>query len=250
MSLTTNERQHIRRLLRWAFEILQHLVPKPVEVVRQGGYTFRYRERMVEQAMVQKLARVISGLSAIEALSQEGFFQEQAALQRVHDELTEDIDFMCLALSAGERCATLEQLMGAFYAEPISERGVQRAPLKGPNSPPRKKIRARIASLVQSAGYSHNHVNAGATISHAYSSFVHGSSEAIMDMYDGRSGRFLVDGMQSSEFAEDHRADADNYYFRSVVAVAQVAMILEAHEVLIQVKAAHDQISLRIGITD
>ncbi|CAM2974891.1 hypothetical protein SAMN04488021_10290 [Paracoccus aminovorans] len=71
-----------------------------------------------------------------------------------------------------------------------------------------------------------------------------------MDMYDGRSGRFLVDGMQSSEFAEDHRADADNYYFRSVVAVAQVAMILEAHEVLIQVKAAHDQISLRIGITD
>lgn len=114
MPLPLEERQHILTLLDASFGILQHLVPRPVRVTRQGSYTYRHREQMVEQVMVQKTARVISGLRAIEVLSQHGLFQEQAALQRVHDELTEDICFMCLALLQEPHCSTLKQLVGAF----------------------------------------------------------------------------------------------------------------------------------------
>ena len=56
--------------------------PKPVG----DGSLFRYVERDVHQALVQKLARVISGLHAVRLLLAHGFVQEQAALQRMLDE--------------------------------------------------------------------------------------------------------------------------------------------------------------------
>ena len=53
-----------------------------------------------------------------------------------------------------------------------------------------------------------------------------------MDMYDPSSGKFLTESMLSSEFAEDHRSDADNYYLRSVISVMQLAAILHAPEIV------------------
>lgn len=250
MTLPSEERQRILDLLDWSFDILQHLVPKPVMVVRQGSYTYRYREKMVEQAMVQKVARVISGLRAIEVLSQNGLFQEQAALQRVHDELTEDIFFMCLALRQEPHCKTLKQLVDAFYAEPIGEAPGKSDPPKGPDSPPRQKIRARTAALGGATADPHGQIVVAATVSRAYSSFVHASTEAIMDMYDPGSGRFLTASMLGSEFAGDHKADADNYYFRSVVAVSQLAELLQAPQVVQATMLAHHHVVDLLGRGD
>lgn len=62
------------------------LVPQPKAVAFGDGYVFRYHERDIHQALVQKLARVVSGLHAARLLLAHGFLQELGALKRMLDE--------------------------------------------------------------------------------------------------------------------------------------------------------------------
>jgi len=66
--------------------ILSGRVRPPQAVARGDAYVFRYQEREVHQAIVQKLARVVSGLHAARLLLARGFVQEMAAIQRMLDE--------------------------------------------------------------------------------------------------------------------------------------------------------------------
>lgn len=68
-----------------------------------------------------------------------------------------------------------------------------------------------------------------------------------MDMYDPSSGKFLTANMLGSEFAEDHRSDADNSYLRSVIAVNQLAAILlHAPEIVQATGLARDYITSQL----
>ncbi|WP_331842205.1 hypothetical protein [Ralstonia solanacearum] len=86
-------------------DILASRVPSPKRVPLKDSYAFRYTEKTVHQALVQKLARVVSGLYAARLLMEAGLVQEQAALQRVLDEITEDISFLSFSVVLGESTA-------------------------------------------------------------------------------------------------------------------------------------------------
>ena len=60
-----------------AFRRLERQVHPPVEQPRKDGFVLRYQERTIEQALIQKLARQVSGLHAIDALLLKGLAQEQ-----------------------------------------------------------------------------------------------------------------------------------------------------------------------------
>jgi len=74
-------------ILEGAFRRLESQVPAPRQKPWQDGFVFRYAERTIHQAIVQKLARTISGLHAINTLLDRGLFQEQGMIQRALDEL-------------------------------------------------------------------------------------------------------------------------------------------------------------------
>lgn len=77
----------ILQVLERAFRLLEGRVPPPNQQTWREGFVFRYDERSIHQAIVQKLARAISGLHAIQALLENGLFQEQGVIQRTLDEL-------------------------------------------------------------------------------------------------------------------------------------------------------------------
>lgn len=64
-------------------------VPAPQEVPFQDSFVYRYIQKTIHQALVQKLARLITGLRAARLVCDTGLFQEQAAPQRVLDEFHE-----------------------------------------------------------------------------------------------------------------------------------------------------------------
>ena len=70
----------------------------PQRVPHGDAFVFRYKEKTIHQAMVQKLARVVSGLHAARLLLENGLLQEQAAVQRMLDEFHEDILFLAFAV--------------------------------------------------------------------------------------------------------------------------------------------------------
>jgi hypothetical protein len=90
------------KALEAAFRRIEVRVPPPTRKVWKNGFVFRYAEQTIHQAIVQKLARTISGLHAVDLLLGRGFFQEQGMIQRALDELGEDIVFLSLAVINGD----------------------------------------------------------------------------------------------------------------------------------------------------
>jgi hypothetical protein len=65
-----------------AFDALSGKVGDPQLQPMGDGYVYRYKEKSIYQAIIQKLARAVTGLQAISLLNKAGLLQEQAALQR------------------------------------------------------------------------------------------------------------------------------------------------------------------------
>lgn len=206
------------------FEFLEEHVPPPV-LVKWGDkkLVYRYKEKTIEQALVLKLARIISGLYAVDVLLINGLLQEQAALHRILDEINEDILFLALAITDGDMTAKHKQYLDAFYAEAFSNPNDSLARSSKPNSVSRKKIR------------SYNHISSkininpsldsdlGETISAVYSGFIHASSPQIMDMYGGNPPRFHVANMLGTPRMAEHVDDAWNYFYRGLLSFVAVA---------------------------
>jgi hypothetical protein len=95
--------EQLLRVMELAFEKLASQVPPPQPALfGPNKFVFRYKERTLKQAIVQKLARIISGLRAALLLLRNGLLQEQAVIQRVLDEFCEDVLFLSYGALQGE----------------------------------------------------------------------------------------------------------------------------------------------------
>jgi hypothetical protein len=209
------------QILEGAFRLLESRVPAPTREPWKDGFVFRYAERTIYQAIVQKLARTISGLHAINALLDRGLFQEQGMIQRALDELEEDIAFLSFGVISGELSSLHEQYLDYFYAEEFDDPSNIVASHRSRGIVKREKIRAYVN---RQAGADSSRANmASKIIAKAYSGFVHAASPHIMDMYGGMPPRFDVSGefrnIRRREFADD----AMNYFYRALVAMAFAA---------------------------
>ena len=184
------------------------------EVVPFGkdGPVFRYADKGIHQALIQKLARVVSELHAARLLMEHGFFQEQAALQRMLDELNEDILFLAHGVIFDNTTDLHQKYLAAFYEEEFDNpdsaiESTQKRPMVS-----RQKIRAYLSRV---EGFS-SQVEALRSVHKAYSGFVHGASPHIMEMYLGGPPRWHLRGMLGTLRADDHRRDLWNVFYRSI----------------------------------
>lgn len=193
-------------------------VPRPKKKPYKDGFVFRYEEQTIHQAIVLKLARIVSGLHAARLLMEHGFVQEQGALQRIQDELDEDVQFLSVGAIQGKTPLHDNFLKNfweeEFDAETALESTQKRSPI------PRQKIRAYLAqalSLGTDMDPSRG-VELHRTISKSYSGYVHAAAPHIMDMYGGNPPRFHVRGLLESPLHADHREDFWNYFYRAILA--------------------------------
>lgn len=205
---------------------LEKRVPPPQPRPFKNGFVYRYVERTIHQALIQTLARVVSGLHAARILLEHGFVQEQAALQRMLDEFQEDIEFLTCAVIFDDMTDLHREYLSAFYEEEFDKENPLESTQRRPMAP-RKKIRAYPARAEGSIGLDPSRgVELSRTLSKAYSGFVHGASPQIMDMYGGDPPRFHVSGMLGTVRVEEHSDDLRNYFYRGIIAFAFAAKSL------------------------
>lgn len=193
-------------------------VPEPQRVPMGDSFAFRYVEKSIHQAIVQKLARVISTLHSARILLEYGFIQEQRALQRMLDEFMEDITFLSYAVIDDDVTELHRVYLDAFYEEEFDKPedsigSTQKRPMVQ-----RQKIRAYIAKLEDNDLDPSSWVAVTRTISKAYSGYVHGASPHIMEMYGGNPPEFHVSGMAGTPLFADHWGDLWNYFYRGICA--------------------------------
>jgi hypothetical protein len=76
----------VTNLMANAVDVLSGRIAQPtVTTFAKGAEGYRYAEKGPLQAIVQKLARLVSFLNAARALHALGFIQEQAAITRLTD---------------------------------------------------------------------------------------------------------------------------------------------------------------------
>jgi hypothetical protein len=204
-----------------AFVRLEAQIEPPVQVPNDGSFVFRYREKGIRQALIQKLARNVSGLNAMDLLLLNGFVQEQAVLQRTLDEICEDIFFLAAAVTNDKVTDRHAQYLQAFYDDPILRSGKIHERFKKPNLVPRKKIHAYVQRVLHKDPTPSSEAEDAVRV--AYSGYVHAASPYIMDMYGGNPPYFHLSGMLGTPRIEEHVRDAWNYFYRGLLSTCVVA---------------------------
>ena len=198
-------------------------VPPPQRVPILESFAFRYVEKSIHQAIVQKLARVISGLYAARILLESGFIQEQSALQRMLDEFQEDVIFLASAVISNDVADLHRTYLNAFYEEEFDKPDPVSSTQKR-LMVPREKIRAYIARIESRGLDPSRDVALTRTISKAYSGDVHGASPHIMEMYGGNPPRFHVTDMRGTPLFSAHQDDLWHYFYRGICVFGFAAM--------------------------
>jgi hypothetical protein len=205
---------HAIQVLDQVFRKLEALVPPPQKMAHGDSWVFRYKEQTIHQAIIQKLARVISGLQAARLLCEHGWLQEQSAIQRTLDEFHEDINFLALGILNDDITPLHREYLDAFYKEefdPVTVEALLDRPMAR-----RQKIRAYLSRVPQRAIDPSSSVTLLHTLSSANSGYVHGASPHIMDMFGGFPPQFQIHGMTGTPRHEAHGYDLYNYFFRAI----------------------------------
>lgn len=206
-----------------AFNRLAEQLGLPELVTINGGYTYRYKTKNIYVALVLKLARVITGLQAIFHLNRLGLVQEQAAIQRIEDELTEDVSFLSFSIIFDDVTELHNRYLDAFFEEEIEDgktaiESEQRRPMI-----PRKKIQAYINKDRGTGDNPSSGKEVSRTISKGYSGYVHAAAPHIMELYYGSPPKFNLSDALQSPLYEDHVEDMLNYFYRGILAFAFTA---------------------------
>lgn len=215
---------HSLETLEVAFHAMEAALPPPKAVPFKDGYVWRYQEQLIEQALILKLARYMSGLRAAHLLLDWGFLQEQGVLQRTLDEMGEDILFLALAITNGPRTERHDRYLQAFWAEEFEEVNDRLVSVRR-DTPRRDKIRAHIHNTLTTDDPSRAIENA-MTVNSAYSGYVHAAAVHILDMYGGNPPHFHIGGMRNAPLFDDHAYDIWNYFYRGILLAEVVAKAL------------------------
>jgi hypothetical protein len=200
------------------FNVLFNQVKKPTLIQYPKFFFYRYQEKTIQQAIIQKLARVITGLQSVTLLNNAGFIQEQASIQRMLDEFVEDIEFLSIGIIFNDITALHSKYLDAFYEEELDVledalASTQKRPMIS-----RQKIRAYITKDRGQGNDPSTTNELHRTIHKAYSGYVHGASSQIMELYYGYHPTFHLNGNIDSPLFELHKDDIFNYYYRALLA--------------------------------
>lgn len=212
------------KLMDKAFHDYEKAMPEKPEITKFSyGKAYRYKEKNIYQAIILKLARVLSLIKAAHALQNNGFFQEQAILQRAIDETNEDILFLAYALTNDKITELHKKFLEYFWEEEIDESGNIMDSKQNRGMVSRQKIHAYISRIETSSTNPCRSIELSKTIHKTYSGFVHGASPQIMDLYGGNPPHFHISGMLNTARHEEYYKDIWNYTYRTLISHIIVA---------------------------
>lgn len=223
--------QQTNDFLEKCFHELEGTVPSP-DVVELGGHkALRYTNKSIEAALIQKLARYISGLNASLLLLGHGYTQELGSIFRMLDEFNEDIVFLSLPKIGGEKTKLHNQFLDDFYQEEFDNpNNPILSTQKRPNIP-----RPRIRSIIANSGLTglnpHDSQELSRTLSQTYSGYVHGASIHITEMLVGNPLKYALSGMAGTYRQSEFTYNYWDYAYRGIVVTMLVANALGSKNV-------------------
>ncbi|MBI4920501.1 MAG: hypothetical protein HY834_02035 [Devosia nanyangense] len=198
--------------------------PELVEVL-PGHRSYRYTQKTLEQALVLKAVRALSGLRSLAVLEQAGLALDVGATMRTLDELSSDIMFLAGPSRTGTREPRHDEYLAEFYQEEFDHVDPLQA-TQSRHRVSRRDIRAYIARTYAGIiGADVSSISAVyETIDNAYSGYVHGAAGHIIDVYDGRTFRVPLSAHEGPQAIIERQTPG--YAFRTVGSLTFAAQAL------------------------
>jgi hypothetical protein len=237
---------HAAQSIESAFRAIEYCAPKPKPVEWGKSVKFRFAEESVHAAIFLKLARLSSLLNSLLYLVNEGRIQEQCIIQRAIEETEEDLNFLSLAVCGDGLTERHNTYLTEFWKEDYSD----------PSDPvgsrlPRAHSRRGIRSFINRAqGQPTPHIadEIGRSIYEMYSGFLHGAAPHILDLFNPENGTFHLDGMGRTLIHIDYIHDAQNSYYRGMLATAMAVKAFGLKDVLLTFTENLRKFEAAIGI--
>lgn len=204
------------RLATSAFRLLERVVPPARWAPWRDAYNWQYLERLPSQAILQKFARQLSTLTALDVLLDRGMVQEVGSMQRMLDEIAEDIMFLGLGITTGKWTLNHVAYLEHFWSEDARVAGVQR-----------KSIRAFVNRAFPDQVDPSKADGLGRELYQVFSDFLHARSSALVSMISGPPPRYHLAGIFDEEATRSFRDQAPSYGYRCVMSAAIATRAIE-----------------------
>ena len=224
------------------FPIISNCVEPPLLTIRNRVHVFRYKEQTVEQALVQKAARTVSGLHAALLLLQTGHLQELRSIYRMQDEFADDIVFLGDIIVSGNTTELHTRFLADFWAEEYDVDGDPFNSSQKRDRVSRDKIQAAIARQSVSPVNPSDGQETHRTIARSYSGYVHGASPHTMEMYGGVPEQFHSHWEPGTPPHDAAMREATSYFYRGLLMVTQVAILLQCDAAETELRQIKDKI--------
>ena len=215
------------------FHKLETKIDAPCRKPYADNFVYRYEESTLEVALTQKLARVITGLRACLLLLTAGYFQEMAALQRVIDDLDEEIFFLVNGKLTDTWGVTHEKFLSAFYTEPFINPSDPNTALDVKRKPvSRKDIRTAVdisIEVMRDRGFpiDVNFIKNQRIVSSVFNGFVHAGSPQILELYGGDPPHYYLNGMLGTTREQE---SVYNQFYRGALSTSIICLYLQEPE--------------------
>jgi hypothetical protein len=233
-----------------AFQQLENKIEKPALVKRGNFSVFRYETQSIKAAVIQKLARRVSGLHASLVLLRAGFVQEMGVIFRTLDEFDEDMDFLCGAIRNERMTELHKEYLASFYQEEFDNPD---NPFSSEQKRPtirRQKIRAAITRQKGEPLNPSDAQRVRRMLSQEFSGYVHGASVHILQMYDGDPPRYHLCGICGTPRIEDLTSNYWCYVYRGITVTQVVATSFGEVELALRLYALGEDFRRASGMAE
>jgi hypothetical protein len=233
-----------------AFVVMEQSIPAPQLVPIPQGHVYRCIEQRLDQAILQKLVRVITSMRGILHLLHGGLYQEVGVLFRVLDELTEDVLFLCQAVRSDHLTDLHKEYLSVFYTEEFENPA---NPLTSPqNRPsiPRKKIHAALGAISDHPINASDAQKLYRTLSKTFSGYVHAASVHVMETYGGDPERYHVAGMRGTPRQAEYEKHSIDYFYRGFCAVTYAAVVFKQDKLVEELYRFRAYFEQHAGLTN
>jgi len=196
-------RKLITRLPAWIDE-MANLLPAPKKVHVDGGFQWEWPIHNADVVQVNKAVRMASGIAAALQLADLGFTTECAVLLRTVSDFGAEILFLAEGLLEGRMIAAQEKFIEDHF-KPLPKSPEELAAREREYYVGRRdilKAHERIAEKARGSGAKITGVDMtmiAAYLSKGYDSYVHGASITTMELYSGKTHRFMMTGHESAK---------------------------------------------------
>jgi hypothetical protein len=228
--------------------IIADCAEPPTFTIRNRVSVFRYEAQTVEQALVQKAARTVSGLHAALLLLQTGYLQELRAIYRMQDEFADDIVFIGDIIESGNASDLHARFLADFWAEEYDVDGNPFRSSQKRDRVSRDKIQAAIARQPVFAVNPSDGQETHRTIAKTYAGYVHGASPHIMEMYGGVPEQFHSNWKPGTPPHEAAMREAISYFYRGLLMVIHEANLLQCPNAEDELRLIKDKFEEETGV--